>query len=95
MTVAAALGPGSIGSVATATEEPRYTVIQQYEGVGGELAVMLRLACETDRGNRRPCEPLKDSCRTMAFVISRDLGWNTLPATQTSASSRWPGRVIR
>lgn len=50
MTVAAALGLGSIGSVATATEEPRYTVIRRYEGVGGELAVMLRLACETDRG---------------------------------------------
>jgi hypothetical protein len=33
MTVAAALGLGSIGSVATATEEPHYTVIQQHEGI--------------------------------------------------------------
>ena len=32
-TVAAALGLGSIGSVANATEEPRYTVIQQHEGI--------------------------------------------------------------
>jgi hypothetical protein len=33
VTVAAALGLGSIGSVANATEEPQYTVIQQHEGI--------------------------------------------------------------
>jgi hypothetical protein len=33
MTVAAALGLGSIGSVANAIEEPQYTVIQQYEAI--------------------------------------------------------------
>jgi hypothetical protein len=33
VTVAAAMGLGSIGSVANATEEPQYTVIQQHEGI--------------------------------------------------------------
>ncbi len=33
MTIAAALGLGTIGSVATATEEPQYTVIAQHEGI--------------------------------------------------------------
>ena len=33
MMVAAALGLGSIGSVANATEEPQYTVIQQHKGI--------------------------------------------------------------
>ncbi|MBK7791490.1 MAG: heme-binding protein [Betaproteobacteria bacterium] len=33
LTVVVALGLASIGSVATATEEPAYTVIQQHEGI--------------------------------------------------------------
>jgi len=33
VTVAAALGFGSIASVATATEEPQYTVVQQHKGI--------------------------------------------------------------
>ncbi len=33
MTVAAALGLGSIGSVAAAIEEPQYTVVRQHDGI--------------------------------------------------------------
>ena len=33
ITVAAALGLASIGTVAMATEEPRYTVVAQHEGI--------------------------------------------------------------